>query len=77
MSVEVQPIFSCSLFRMIIIQSNRGITYFQEVGKMYVVTIERCIRSENCPLREIGTWEKVRYNGGCIVHGVRCNATQL
>ena len=54
MSVEVQPIFSCSLFRMIIIQSNRGITYFQEVGKMYVVTIERCMRTENFPLRKIG-----------------------
>ena len=47
------------------------------IGKMYVVMIVRCIRTENFPLHEIGTWEKVRYNGGYVVNGVRCNATRL
>ena len=47
------------------------------VGKKLVVTIVRCIRAENFPLREIGTWENVRYNGGYVVNGVRCNATRL
>ena len=37
--------------------------------KMYVVTIVRCIRTENFPLREIGTLEKVRYNDGHVVNG--------
>ena len=46
-------------------------------GKKYVVTIVRCIRTENFPLRDIGTWEKVRYNDGYIVNGVRCNVTRL
>ena len=36
-------------------------------GKKYVVTIVRCIRTDNFPLREIGTLEKVRYNGGYVV----------
>ena len=45
------------------------------IGKKYVVTIIRCIRTENFPLREIGTWEKVPYNGGYAVNGVRCNNT--
>ena len=44
---------------------------------MYVVTIVRCIQTENFPLREIRTWEKVRYNGGYVVNGVRYNATGL
>ena len=44
---------------------------------MYVVTIARCIRTEYFPLREIGTWEKVRYNGGYVVNGVRFNAIRL
>ena len=35
--------------------------------KKYVVTIVRCIRTENFPFREIGTWEEVRYNGGYVV----------
>ena len=37
----------------------------------------RCIRTENFPSREIGTWEKKRHNGGYVVNGVRCNATPL
>ena len=28
-------------------------------------------------LREIRTWEKVRYNGGYVANVVRCNATRL
>ena len=59
------------------IQSCRVITYSQGVGKNYVVTIVRCIRTENFPLREIGTWQKVRYNGGYAVNWVRCNAIPL
>ena len=47
------------------------------VGKKYVVTIVRCIWTENFRLREMGTWEKVRYNGGYVVNGVYCNATPL
>ena len=43
----------------------------------YVVTIVRSIWAENFPLREIGTWEEVRYNGEYVVNGVRCNATRL
>ena len=63
------------------IQSSRVTTYSQGVGEKYVVTIVRCIRTENFPLlgnRESGiwTWDKVRYNGGYVV-GVRCNATPL
>ena len=45
--------------------------------KKYTVTIVRFIRTENFPLREIRTWEKVRYNGGYVVNGVRCNAIPL
>ena len=46
------------------IQSSRVTTYSKGVGKKYFVTIVRCIRTENFPSREIGAWEKVRYNGG-------------
>ena len=45
------------------------------VGKRYVFTIVRCIRIENFPLREIGTWEKVRFIGGYDVNGVRYKAS--
>ena len=45
--------------------------------KKYDVTIVRCIRTENFPLHEIETWEKVRYNGEYAVNGVRCNAISL
>ena len=42
--------------------------------KKYLVMTARCIRTENISLREIGTWEKVRYNCGYVVNGVRSNA---
>ena len=59
------------------IQSSRVITYSQGVWKKYVVTIICCIRTKNFPSRGIGTWKKVRDNGGYVVNGVRCNATRL
>ena len=59
------------------IQSSRVITYTQVCGKKYVVTIVRCIQTVNFLLREIGSWEKVRYNSGYVVNGVRCNASPL
>ena len=34
------------------------------------------MRTENFPLREIGTWEKVRYNGGYVVTIVCCMRTE-
>ena len=37
----------------------------------------RCIRTENFSLREIGTWEEVRYKGEYVISGVRCNAILL
>ena len=30
------------------------------------------MRTENFPLREIGTWEEVRYNGGYVVTRLHC-----
>ena len=59
----------CEYSRVAIQRTTRG------VGKKYVVMIVRC--SENVPLREIGAWEKVRYNGGYVVNGVRCNTLDL
>ena len=59
------------------VQSSRVITYFQGGPKKVCVTIVRCILTENFPLRENGTWEKVRYNGGYVVSGVRCNDSTL
>ena len=53
------------------IHLSRVITYSQG-GRKNVVTIVRCIRTENFPLREIGTWEKVRYNGGYVVTRLDC-----
>ena len=60
-----------------LLQSSRVITYSQGGQKKYVVTIVRCIRTDSFLLREIGTREEVRYNGGYVVNGVRCNATRL
>ena len=28
------------------------------------------LRTDNFPLREIGAWKRVRYNGGYVVNGV-------
>ena len=67
----------CGLRNSSDIQSSHVITYSQGVGKKYVVTIVRYIRTENFSLREMGTWNKVRYNGGYVVNGVRCNDSTL
>ena len=49
----------------------------RRVRKKYVVMVVRCMRTENFPIHEIGTWDQVRYNGGYVVNWLRCNAPQL
>ena len=65
--------FSLTRLRYDLVESRYNVLSVGS-GKCYIITIVRCIRTENFPLREIVTWVKVRYNGGYVV---RCKATWL